>query len=171
MNTPEALAFLQAHQPMPDDDGLEQQPELMLAFDEVRKYFVEHPDPRCVPLLLNSFGGWDGFGMYQMVEFVFFQMDEQLVTQALLLNMQDVARLNRYTLYWNVQLCSTFPHTDFFPALLQVLNHPMADIRMATAYSLTQYEAATIRPILELQLAVEDDSDVAETIREILEDL
>jgi hypothetical protein len=109
--------------------------------------------------------------MYQLVEDVFFQLDEQRVTQALLLSLHDVARLNRYTLYWNVQLWSTFPHPDFFPALVPVLNHPMADIRMATAYALTQYEAATIRPILKLQLAVEDGADIAGTICEILEDL
>jgi hypothetical protein len=58
-----------------------------------------------------------------------------------------------------------------FPALLHMLNHAMAAIRMATTYSLTQYEAATIRPILELQLVVENEPDVAEPIREILENL
>jgi len=40
MTTSEALAFLQAHQPMPDDDRLGAQPELMDTYDAVRKHFV-----------------------------------------------------------------------------------------------------------------------------------
>ena len=63
MTTPEALAFLQAHQPTPDDERLHSQPEPMPTYDGVRRHFVEPPDPRCVPLLLNSFGGWNGFSV------------------------------------------------------------------------------------------------------------
>jgi hypothetical protein len=171
MTTPEALAFLQAHQPMPDDERLNLQPELMRAYDEVRQYFVEHPDPRCVPLLLHSFGGWNGFGMYQMVEAVFFQLDEQVVTQALRTNLQEVTRLRPGTLYWNVAQCLAFPHPGMLPTLAQVLNHSLSDIRMMAAYALGQLEADTVASILRQQLAVEDDADVATTIRAVLEDL
>lgn len=171
MTTPEALAFLQAHQPMPDDERLNLQPELMLAYDEVRQHFVEHPDPRCVPLLLNSFGGWNGFGMYQMVEDVFFQLDEPLVTHALLTNLRDVTLLNPCTLYWNVQLCLTFPHPGLVPALAQVLNHPLSNIRTVAVYALGQLEADTVAPLLRQQWAVEDDADVAAAIQEVLEGL
>jgi len=71
MTTSEALSFLQAHQPMPDDDVLDAHPEILQKYEEVRKYFVENPDPRCIELFLNSFGGWNGFGVYQLVEDVF----------------------------------------------------------------------------------------------------
>ncbi|TGE22711.1 HEAT repeat domain-containing protein [Hymenobacter metallicola] len=171
MTTPEGLAFLRAHQPMPDDEVLNLQPELMLAYDEVRRHFVEHPDPGCVPLLLNSFGGWNGFGMYQMVEEVFYQLDEQLVTEALLRNLRDVARLGTCTLYWNVQLCIIFPHPGMLTVLAQVLNHPLADLRITAAYALSQLEPATVATLLQQQLAVEDDPDVVATLSEVLEEL
>ena len=171
MTTSEALAFLQAHQPMPDDDRLGAQPELMATYDEVRKHFIQHPDLRCIPLWLNSFGGWDGFGMYQLVEDVFFQLDEQLVTQALLTNLLDVTRLSAYVLYWNVQLCLSFPHAGMLPALAQVLNHPLPDIRTMAVYALGQLEADTVAPMLKQQLAMEDDTGVIAAIREVLEDL
>jgi len=109
--------------------------------------------------------------MYQLVEDVFFQMDEQLVTQALLTNLLDVTRLSAYVLYWNVQLCLSFPHAGMLPTLAQVLNHPLPDIRTMAAYALGQQEADTVAPILRQQLAVEDDMGVIAAIREVLEDL
>jgi len=75
MTTSEALSFLQAHQPMPDDDALNAHPEILQKYEEVRKYFVENPDPRCIELFLNSFGERSGFGIYQLVDEVFFNLD------------------------------------------------------------------------------------------------
>jgi len=44
--------------------------DLMLQYEEVRTYFMEHPDPECIPLFLNSFGSGFGLGIYQMVEWL-----------------------------------------------------------------------------------------------------
>jgi len=66
MTVDEGLAFLQTHQPMPDDTALSE--ELVRVYDEVRRLFIDHPDARCIPLFLTSFGDGDGFGVYQLVE-------------------------------------------------------------------------------------------------------
>ena len=66
MTVEQGLAFLNAYQPMPDDTELSE--ELVRAYDEVRRFFIEHPDARCIPLFLKSFGAGDGFGVYQLVE-------------------------------------------------------------------------------------------------------
>jgi len=66
MDVTNALAFLERHQPLPPDDQLSA--DLIREYDEVRKFFIEHPDPRCIPLFLNSFGDESCFGVYQLVE-------------------------------------------------------------------------------------------------------
>ncbi len=171
MTTPDALAFLQAHQPLPDDDGLGQRPDLMETYHEVLQHLRNHPDPRCIPLLLRSFGGWNGFGLYQTVEVVLYEFDEQLVVTELYQQLAQATPLNPCTLYWHVQLSILFPHMSLFEPLAAVLNHPLANIRAATAYALSQLEAERVVPVLQLQLAVEDDDDVADALREVLEEL
>ena len=52
-----------------------------------------------------------------------------------------------------------------------LLNHPLADIRYAVVYALGLQEAQRVGPVLRRQLAVEDDEDVANALREILEEL
>ncbi len=66
MNKVEALSFLKAHQPLPDDDLLKE--EEIQKYNEVREYFINNPDEDCIPLFLNLFGGKDGLGVYELVE-------------------------------------------------------------------------------------------------------
>ncbi|RZJ86949.1 MAG: hypothetical protein EOO60_12790, partial [Hymenobacter sp.] len=83
MTTIEALSFLQQHQPLPHDEVLAQNLVLIEIYEEVRAHFTAHPDPRCVALFLNSFGGTDGLGVYQMVETALYPLDYDFVVQAL----------------------------------------------------------------------------------------
>ena len=171
MTTPDALAFLQAHQPLPDDNGLEQRPDLMQTYHEVLQHLREHPDPQCIPLLLRSFGGWNGFGLYQTVEQVLYQFDEPRVVVALLQELEPPNWVNPCTLYWHVNLCTAFSHACLFDPLVVLLNHPLADIRYAVVYALSLQEAQRVVPVLQRQLAVEDDEDVTDALREVLEEL
>ena len=66
MTDNEAIEFLKTVQPLPDDSELSE--ELIAQYDEVRKHFIKSPNELAVPLLLNSFGDGDGFGVYQLVE-------------------------------------------------------------------------------------------------------
>ena len=66
MTKDEALYFLKSHQPMPGDENLSS--ELIGVYEEVRVFFKNNPDNRCIPLFLNSFGGKVGYGVYQMVD-------------------------------------------------------------------------------------------------------
>ncbi|MCI1188851.1 HEAT repeat domain-containing protein [Hymenobacter sp. DH14] len=171
MTTLDALAFLQAHQPLPDDDGLGQRPDLMQTYHEVLQHLREYPDPQCIPLLLRSFGGWNGFGLYQTVEDVLYQFNEQLVVAALLQELEPPNWLNPGTLYWHVDLCTTFSNARLFDPLVVLLNHPLADIRHAVVYALGLQEAKRVAPVLQRQLAVEDDEEVIKALREVLEEL
>ena len=53
---------------MPDDITMIRNPTLINSYSEVLHYFKEYPDLEAVPLLLNSFGDEDGFGMYVVVD-------------------------------------------------------------------------------------------------------
>ena len=62
-----ALDFLAAHQPMPADADLTD--DVIGEFERVRKYFVVHPDPRCLSLFLRAVpSGSSGFGVYQLLD-------------------------------------------------------------------------------------------------------
>ena len=59
-----ALAFLREHQPMPDTNLVDCE-ELIEEWARVCEYFTKHPCLESVPLFLGSFGGGDGYEMYQ----------------------------------------------------------------------------------------------------------
>ena len=72
-----AISFLKEHQPMPSDDELTEYE--IGKYEEVRKFFLNNVDVQCVPLFLNSFGGKDGLGAYQMVEDVILMYEKEEV--------------------------------------------------------------------------------------------
>jgi hypothetical protein len=77
------LRFLKLNQPLPDDDELERRPHLIEELDEARKYFLSNPDFACVPLFLGAYGGANGFGVYQLIEDVFFLFPANDIVSAL----------------------------------------------------------------------------------------
>jgi hypothetical protein len=68
MTTTEALAFLRAHQPMPGDWEISDAEGE--AFAAILRHFEQHPDERCLPLLVGSVSALTGLGMYQHIRFV-----------------------------------------------------------------------------------------------------
>ena len=77
-----AFSFLREHQPMPSDEDVTE--EEIKKYEEVRTFFINNPDERCVPLFLNSFGGKDGLGVYQMVEDVIVMYNKKVVLPCIL---------------------------------------------------------------------------------------
>jgi hypothetical protein len=78
-----AVAFLKQYQPLPDDEALNELPDVMNTYDETRKYFLENPDPVCIRLFLHSFGEGSGYGMYQLIEDVISKFEPELVVPQL----------------------------------------------------------------------------------------
>ena len=72
----EAFSFLKEHKPMPCDDELKENE--IKKYEEVREYFISNPNEWCILLFLNSFGGKDEFGVYQMMTW-----RKQLITMKL----------------------------------------------------------------------------------------
>lgn len=124
----EALAFLISHQPMPADAGLTQ--ELIDSYDEVRKYFETHPDSNAIELFLRSFGDGDGWGVYQLVEGVFYKCPRSDVVAALKKVLEDEC-IAESVRYWSTQIAAAFADEDLRKGLNLSLNSRHIDVREA----------------------------------------
>jgi hypothetical protein len=171
MTTAEALAFLQLYQPLPSDEVLGQNTAIIDTYWAVIKHFTNHPDERCVPLLLNSFGKGDGLGVYQMVDDALLPLDPQIVMKALLHNLARSVELTQPVLYWNPNLCLAFANVEMQEYLAPLLFHTDIDVRMATIIALSGINNLESRHILLAHLTLESDSDVVALIHEVLEDM
>jgi len=97
---------------MPDDDKLTE--ELITEYDEVRLFFISNPDPRCIPLFLNSFGKGDGFGVYQVVDDVIAIFPASQVVPYLNLALRSRDLNLRY---WCSQVATRFPVPELIESL------------------------------------------------------
>jgi len=133
MNRNEALSFLRDHQPMPDDDDLTQ--EVIDKYDEVRKFFTANPDKEIISLFLNSYGNGDGWGIYQLVEYVFYKChrDDVVVEIKEILENPSIADSVRY---WVTQVSAAFSDVKLKKGLEISLKSKNEDIRDAAQLSI-----------------------------------
>lgn len=133
MNRNEALSFLRDHQPMPDDDDLTQ--EVIDKYDEVRKFFTANPDKEVISLFLNSYGNGDGWGVYQLVEDVFYKChrDDVVVEIKEILENPSIADSVRY---WVTQVSAAFSDVKLKKGLEISLKSKNEDIRDAAQLSI-----------------------------------
>lgn len=166
MDKEKALNFLRENQPMPNDENLNE--NLIGMYDEVRKYFLDNPDEECLPLFLNSFGEYDGMGVYQLVEDVILNFQHDEVVKYLL-----EALKSKYNgvKYWCTQICSLFPDRKLINPLVKLINDSNEDIRMSVIISLTQIEDKKVLIILKEQLNVEKNDDVKNLLIDVIKDI
>ncbi|WP_297196391.1 hypothetical protein [uncultured Pluralibacter sp.] len=105
MTKEEALKFLLKHQPMPSDKDLTK--DIIDRYDDVRKFFIQHPDSEAIKLFLRSFGDGDGWGVYQLVEDFFYQCPEPEVKREIKKVLEDV-NISDGVRYWSTQIAAAF---------------------------------------------------------------
>lgn len=167
----EAFSFLKEHQPMPSDDELTKQE--IEKYEEVRKFFLDNVDVQCVPLLLNSFGGKDGFGVYQMVEDVILMYSKEEVLPHILNAFDNSCK---YVIYWCVQIALNFPDVDLFMPLIEILKYDDEDIKLASITALAQLALNNIRTndvidVLKKEIEKISDEEVKKFAEEVLLDI
>jgi hypothetical protein len=168
MDVNTAVTFLREHQPLPDDEALNELPDVMTTYDETREYFLENPDPVCIKLFLHSFGQGSGYGMYQIIENVLWAFEPGLVVPELV----DALEFGpESTLFWNAQICSSFPDARLTPVLSKLLNHNDSDIRWATVMALEQIGGSEVFNVLLQRLLIEEDEEVTSFLEEALRDM
>lgn len=106
MDKVQAFQFLRLHQPMPADYDITQ--ELIDKYDEVRRFFLAHPDKNAIPLLLQSFGDGDGLGVYQLIEDCFYQYDANDVISCIAAILENPHTIESVR-YWCTLLTMSFP--------------------------------------------------------------
>jgi len=109
---------------MPTDDAWDDDAQKL---EEVRKYFLEHPDEDCIPLFLNAFPNDDssGFGVYQLIEDVIAAYPPGVVMPHILAALKSTSRNQRS---WNAQIASRVPHPELVPALADLLEEDDFDL-------------------------------------------
>ena len=159
----EAISFLRKHQPMPPDKELST--ELITEYDEVRKYFVEHPDLEAVPLLLNSFGQGTGHGVYQLVGNAL----RTLPSEKIIPYLRSAIRSEHPSVRsWCAEIAAEFPSAELIPALSMLLEDDDEDARSASVFALEFIDDPQVDKILTGMLKTSDDSDLCEQITEAL---
>ena len=168
MDRATAIAFLEQHQPMPDDTVLNELPDVMTAYDEARKYFLENPDPICIRLFLNSFGSGSGYGMYQIIEDVLWKFAHEIVIPQLVDALEFGAQS---TIFWNAQICASYPDIRLLPALAKILNHEDSDERWAAIMALETIGGSEVFNLLLQRLLFEKDNEIIDYLQEVLREL
>ena len=163
MTVDEGLAFLKTHQPMPDDTELSE--ELVRAYDDVRRLFIAHPDARCIPLFLTSFGEGDGCGVYQLVEDVLRHFSLDTVVPHLKKGLTHGRRSIRY---WNADIAANFPTIELIEPLAQLLTEDDEDIRSAAGIALGQIRDARAEGLLRNALANESKPQLVSLFKKLL---
>jgi len=166
MERNEALQFLRNHQPLPSDEDISE--EILDFYDQVREYFLAHPDPECIPLILNSFGGVDGYGIYQIMGEVLDKYTLDQVKPHLLNGLNSPSRNIRY---WNADIAANFPDSDFVKPLGKLLQDEDPEIRWVSILALAQIDDSRVIPLLKEALKKETEPDVIEQLEETLDDL
>ena len=168
MDVNEAVNFLRENQPHPDDEELVAKPEIIQKYNQVRRFFLENPDPICIPLFLHSFGNGSGFGIYQLVEDVLIIFDQQEVIPYLVDALDNELCGIKY---WCSQIASSFPDERLIEPLAKLLETGNPDIRYAAIISLAEINSEDILRIIKNFRLKEEDTEVLELIKEVLGDL
>jgi hypothetical protein len=137
MNKNNALLFLKQHQPLPSDSEMSE--NLISEFDDVRKFFIEHPCDEAIPLFLRCFGDGDGFGVYQLVEDVFYKIKLNTIKSFIKEALEDYSLPNSCK-YWTIQISTAFPDNSYRKSLITALSSSNEDIREAAEFALSLLE-------------------------------
>ncbi len=163
MNSAQAIMFLKNNQPFTKDT--EEKFEVIKKYNDVRVHFLNHPDPQCIPLFLNSFGEGSGFGVYQLIEDVLMKYSIEQVVPHLITALHSEHIGVRY---WCAHIAASFPTPSLITPLSNLLSDPDPDIRCAAVTALSQIEDDRIIGLFKGVLEKETDSDVLEHIQEAL---
>jgi len=164
MNKETALNFLRAHQPMPPDDKLTK--DLIKQYDEIIDFFIQSPDPKCVPLFLNSFGDGEGNGLYEQVEQVFYTFAASEVVPHLVKTLKSEHAGVRY---WSAQIAMDYSVSELIDPLEQLLlNDEIDETRQFAAAALEDIPDQRVDEIFEKQLKIEQDPELVAEMKEAL---
>ena len=157
MNWEANLRFLSRHQPLPDfpDDAT------MRRYKAATEYFYYQPDPRCIPLFLNSFSTWDDLTVYDSVQSVLRKFS---ITQVLPHLISGCRSKHPAVRLWCVDTARFFPHESLVPVMAHLLAREPIATRLACAVVLECINSDAARKAAARALINEKDEDVREVL-------
>lgn len=163
MNRDEAMKFLKDNLPLPPDSEMSE--AQILAFNEARDYFLEHPDAEAIPLLLNCFGEGSGYGAYQLIEDVL----AKLPVSAVLPHLDNALRSQSPSIrFWASQIAARIPDPSLVPALARLALETDVDSRYAAVTALERISGESALAALRVALHSETDEELRSVIQQIL---
>ena len=152
MDIRQALDFLKKHQPMPGDEPAEG--FLLDTYKEVMDFFLINQNEECVPLFLNSFGSYDGFGVYQLVGDVITKYPSDIVVPALIDAITNGADPVKS---WCAEIAYYFPDDRLIDCLGMLTSHENLDIRWPAILALSKIDSNRIMELFGGLLLTERD--------------
>ena len=166
MDKKTAIKFLSENQPMPNDNLLTK--EIIDTYYEVLVYAKNNPDNEFIPLILNSFGEWDGLGVYQTVEDAILNFDKNNVVEVLKHSLQSSYSSIKY---WCAQISGAFHDDSLIDSLTKLVKDENADIRISAYISLSNYsDNVFVSSLLRHRLEEDDDPEAQEILSQIVND-
>ncbi len=161
MTNEEALDFLNAHQPLPDDA----REELLQRLRTVTSHLFQHPDPACIPLLLNTLARWDDWSLYDSIQSVLRQFKPAEVVPFLRAGLDHKRDVTRS---WSADTARYFPHPLLVEPLGRMLGEPRSEMRLVAAAALEMIALPEVVALAKQALDTEEDEDVLEILRQIV---
>lgn len=156
MTEEEAIAFLAKHQPMPPDHELTD--EQISKYAEACRYFRDHLDPRCIRLLLQSFGDGTGMELYKHVDEVLWLYPKDLVVRDLGHALQSMHESVRG---WCLLIAMEYPDASLAPAVMRCLESGSVSERRTAALTLSFFhDQVDLRRIREIRNAETDPETI-----------
>lgn len=166
MEKKQAIDFLSQHQPLPDDG--EALDVLIEEFNEIRKYFMEFPDPSCIPLFLNCFGNGDGYGVYQLIEYLIIKFDDSIVLPHLKRSLYSNFSSVRY---WCSQIAANYDSEDLLEGLINVYEKGDDDSKCAALTALSEIPHQKTYELARKVIDDETDDLLLEIANDIMDNL
>ncbi len=161
MTLAEALAFLKSQQPMPNDP----EEPLLQRFRAVTHFLFQHPDPACIPLLLNALAHWDDWSLYDSVQSVLRQFKAQEVVPHLRVGLAHEREVTRT---WSADTARYFPHPLLVEPLGRLLREDRVEVRLVAAAALELIPVPEVVQLAKAAVELERDEDVLEILRTII---
>ena len=114
----EALAFLGAHQPMPDDKVISN--EESESFIAALRLLEQMPAPEAIPLLVGAVSNRTTLGMYEHIKFVLMKFRPSQVASSLAVALKDPDSARRFRASWWAADC---PCPELVEPLQDLLAH------------------------------------------------
>jgi len=161
LNTEDALDFLRNHQPMPDRPD----PTLFQRYCSILVHFEKHPDPRCIPLVLNSFGLFDDTYVYATLKRLIRRYRRETVVPHLVRACRSHYPSVRFAA---ADVAAKVPDPALIEPLGELLDEGAVLIRLATVVALEVIGGPTVRALARERLPREHDGEIIDILETII---